>query len=93
MSTITTRPHQARGTEYDFNHAQREWSAPPFDNIGYISSAEALTMPDEELRELFDRADESKYSGDELKAPHFARWLSVVRDRLTEEPAVKDFAA
>ena len=52
----------------------------------YGAEIEVLQSEDEELRELLEYADESKYSGDELKATHFAQWLAVVRDRLTEEP-------
>jgi hypothetical protein len=51
----------------------------------YAADVDARLANDEELRQLFDYADESKYSGHELQATHFARWLAVVRERLTEE--------
>jgi hypothetical protein len=51
----------------------------------YGDEIDARLSDDEDLRELFDYADESKYSGHDLKATHFARWLTVVRERLTEE--------
>jgi hypothetical protein len=51
----------------------------------YAADVDARLANDEELQQLFDYADESKYSGHELQATHFARWLAVVRERLTEE--------
>ena len=51
----------------------------------YAGEMDTRLAEDEELRELFGYADESKYSGRELKATHFAQWLSVVRERLMEE--------
>jgi len=52
----------------------------------YMNDIDARLADDKELQELFDYADESKYSGGELQAIHFSRWLTVVRDRMTEEP-------
>ena len=46
---------------------------------------EARMDADDEVRELFAYADESKYSGRELKATHFARWLDIVRAHLIGE--------
>lgn len=63
MTTATT-PDLSSQAKYDFKHAQREWSAPPFDNIGYISSAEALEMEDDKLRELVIRCEANRYSTD-----------------------------
>ena len=54
----------------------------------YAPDVDERLARDEELQELFDYADESKYSGRELQVTHFSRWLNVVRDRLTEESAV-----
>jgi hypothetical protein len=53
----------------------------------YAADIDAQLAEDEELHELFDYADESKYSGHELQATHFSRWLTLVRERLTEESA------
>jgi hypothetical protein len=48
---------------------------------------EARLAGDEDVRELFAYADESKYSGRELQATHFGRWLNLMRERLNEESA------
>lgn len=53
----------------------------------YAADIDARLADDEELRELFDYADESKYSGHALQSAHFSRWLTVIRERLTEESA------
>jgi len=53
----------------------------------YAAEMDTRLADDQELRELFSYADESKYSGHELQATHFAQWLSVVRERLAEETA------
>jgi hypothetical protein len=52
----------------------------------YALDLDARLAGDEELRELFGYADESKYSGHDLKSTHFSKWLNVVRQRMTEEP-------
>jgi BatD DUF11 like domain len=41
---------------------------------------------DADIQQLFALADESKYSGGDLRAIDFARWTRAVRQRLTEEP-------
>lgn len=61
MPAITTHQTQTFSRTYDFGHARDEWSSPPFDNIGYISSAEALEMPDEKLRELVRTCEANRY--------------------------------
>jgi hypothetical protein len=40
---------------------------------------------DPDIQQLFALADESKYSGRDLSATDFARWMSAVRQRLTDE--------
>jgi BatD DUF11 like domain len=42
---------------------------------------------DADIQQLFALADESKYSGGDLRAIDFARWTRAVRQRLTNEPA------
>jgi BatD DUF11 like domain len=54
----------------------------------YAADIDVRLTDDEQLRELFASADESKYSGGELQATHFSRWLTLVRERLTEESTV-----
>jgi hypothetical protein len=56
-------------------------------NRFYAAKIDSQLAQDEELRELFARADESKYSGRELMAADFSRWLRVVSTRLSEETA------
>jgi BatD DUF11 like domain len=46
---------------------------------------EARMDADDDIRQLFAYADESKYSGRELQATHFARWLDIVREHLIGE--------
>jgi BatD DUF11 like domain len=41
---------------------------------------------DADIQQLFALADESKYSGRDLRAIDFARWMRAVRQRLTDEP-------
>jgi BatD DUF11 like domain len=41
---------------------------------------------DADIQQLFALADESKYSGGDLRAIDFARWTRAVRQRLTDEP-------
>jgi hypothetical protein len=41
---------------------------------------------DADIQQLFSLADESKYSGGDLRAIDFARWTRAVRQRLTDEP-------
>jgi hypothetical protein len=53
----------------------------------YAAEMDTRLADDEQLRELFNYADESKYSGHELQAIHFAYWLNVVRERLAAESA------
>lgn len=52
-----------------------------------ITTAEvdARMEDDEDVRQLFAFADEAKYSGRKLKATDFARWLTLIRERLLEE--------
>jgi hypothetical protein len=40
---------------------------------------------DADIQELFALADESKYSGRDLRAIDFARWTQAVRQRLADE--------
>jgi BatD DUF11 like domain len=46
---------------------------------------EARLGAQDDIRELFALADESKYSGRELNATDFARWLRIVRRHLMNE--------
>jgi hypothetical protein len=52
-----------------------------------ITTAEidARMGTNDDIRQLFAYADESKYSGRELQATRFARWLEIVREHLTGE--------
>jgi hypothetical protein len=54
-----------------------------------VTAAELENRPDvdDEIRQLFSLADESKYAGGKLSATDFARWTNLVRRRLTEKPA------
>ena len=63
-------------------YAQR-WQLSP----EQITSAEidARMGSDDDIRQLFAYADESKYSGRELQATRFARWLEIVREHLIGE--------
>jgi SAM-dependent methyltransferase len=96
MSTATTRRDHRCEAEYDFGHAQREWSAPPFDNIGYISSAEALDMPDEQLRELVTRCEANRYStdiADGIGRNHQNLWRSELGLDSTTGKRIMDFGS
>jgi hypothetical protein len=59
------------------------WKVPPED----VTTAEvdARLGAQDEIRQLFALADESKYSGRELNATDFARWLRLVRRHLMNE--------
>ncbi len=52
-----------------------------------ITSAEveARVGAQDDIRQLFALADESKYSGREINATDFARWLRIVRQHLLSE--------
>lgn len=54
-----------------------------------VTAAELATRSDadDDIRQLFSLADESKYSGSKLSTTDFARWMSIVRQRLSEKPA------
>ena len=41
-----------------------------------------------DIRELFELADEAKYSGRKFTATDFARWLRIVRRQLMSDKAV-----
>jgi hypothetical protein len=49
------------------------------------AEVEARVGVQDDIRELFALADESKYSGRELNATDFARWLRIVRRHLMNE--------
>jgi hypothetical protein len=59
------------------------WQMPP----EQITAAEVrLRLADDaDIQQVFALADESKYSGHDLKSTDFARWLNAVRRRLTME--------
>ena len=48
---------------YTFQRAVEEWSRPPIDEVGYISSARLLDAPDDELRIMIERFEEARYAG------------------------------
>jgi hypothetical protein len=53
-----------------------------------ITAAEvrARLGDDPDIEQLFALADESKYSNHDLRTADFARWLHVVRQRLSDDP-------
>lgn len=53
---MTSRP--------DFRDQQKAWSSPPVDNVGYLSSAELLTLSDEALKNLVRNFEEVRYRGE-----------------------------
>lgn len=42
---------------------KKEWSSPPVDDLGYISSTRMLSMSDSELRSLIDKFRHTRYNG------------------------------
>lgn len=50
-------------TTYNFEHAQKEWSRPPLDNLGYTSSADMLRWDDDRLRRAIDQVETTRYTG------------------------------
>jgi hypothetical protein len=51
------------------------------------AEVQARLSDDADIRQLFALADESKYSGSDLKSIDFARWIRAVRRRLVAEQA------
>jgi len=49
------------------------------------AEVQARLSDDDDLKQLFALADESKYSGHDLTRTDFARWMRVVRQRLAAE--------
>jgi len=59
------------------------WQLPPEEVT--TAEVEARLGAQDEIRQLFALGDESKYSGRELNATDFARWLRIVRRHLMNE--------
>ncbi|HSZ09265.1 MAG TPA: BatD family protein [Steroidobacteraceae bacterium] len=59
------------------------WQVPPEEITA--DEVRRRSSDDAEIQQLFALADESKYSGGDLRAIDFARWTRAVRQRLTEE--------
>lgn len=47
----------------DWGQHVAAWSQPPVDDVGYISSAEMLTWPDEKITETIDAMRRTRYTG------------------------------
>ena len=92
MPTLT-QP-QSNAANYDFSNAQREWSQPPFDNIGYISSEKALEMPDAELMDTVRKCEANRYAleiNDSLCRNYKNRWRESLGLDSTHGKRVLDF--
>lgn len=46
-----------------FEDQQKAWSSPPVDDVGYISSAELLELPDDKFLAMFERMEQARYTG------------------------------
>lgn len=71
-----------------FAAQQREWSAPPVDDVGYIPSADLLAYPDERLRTLVERFEESRYQGERNRDNV---WRDVLGLDSTHDSTVLDY--
>ncbi len=89
MQTMTPKEQT-----YDFKHAQSEWAKPPFDNIGYISSSDALQKSDDELRSLVKKCEANRYAleiNDGLCRNYNNRWRESLGLDSTKGKRVLDF--
>jgi hypothetical protein len=63
------------------------WRIPP-EHISMTDVDARLEGGDlNDIRQIFTLADEANYSGDELKAADFERWIQIVRRQLPDEKA------
>lgn len=46
-----------------FKDQQQAWSNPPVDDIGYLSSKDMLELPDETLKAMIERMEQTRYTG------------------------------
>lgn len=71
-----------------FADQQRAWSAPPVDNVGYISSADLLDYPDDNLRALVERFEAARYEGERNRDNV---WRDVLGLDSTHDSTVLDY--
>lgn len=64
------------------------WSQPPIDDVGYVSSGEMMTWPDERLRDVIDTMRLTRYRG---WRNHDNRWRDVMGLDSTRDRDVLDF--
>lgn len=79
---------------YDFDRARTEWAKPPFDNIGYLSSAEVLSRTPDELRALIIECERNRYAlatMDGLCRNHANRWRESLGLDSTHGKRILDF--
>lgn len=91
---MTAQTTSSPGAAYDFEDAVQQWSSPPFDNIGYLSSAEIAAKPGDEVRELVRRCERSRYaleSDDGLVRNHRNRWRESLGLDSTTGKRIMDF--
>lgn len=67
---------------------RQAWRKPPVDDVGYIDSAEMLTMPDDELRRLVRHMEDTRYRG---WRNHEGRWRQALRLDDTHGAQVLDY--
>lgn len=96
MSTSTAPQPGVIGasSDYDFQDARRQWSSPPFDNIGYLSSEHMLGVPAAELRDIVARCEQNRYaleSSDGIVRNHNNRWREALGLDATRGKRILDF--
>ncbi|MDP9082472.1 MAG: BatD family protein [Pseudomonadota bacterium] len=62
------------------------WQLAP-DEVSVAEIDSRLGPDGADIRQLFALADEANYSGHQLKAPDFERWIQTVRRHMTQESA------
>jgi SAM-dependent methyltransferase len=73
---------------YDFQRQVSEWSHPPVDDVGYISSDEMLGYSDRHLKRIIDQMEVTRYTG---WRNHQNRWRSSLGLDTTRHKMVLDF--
>ena len=79
---------KAEVEDYSFSAAQQEWSCPPVDDVGYLSSTDMLGLSDRELRVLVMGMERRRYGG---WRNHDNRWRSELGLDDTSGKRVLDF--
>lgn len=67
---------------------RKAWRCPPVDDVGYIDSAQMLAMPDQELKALVRRMEDTRYLG---WRNHEGRWRRALHLDDTRGARVLDY--